>query len=153
MHETAEGDLGYLIWLLFDTSLLISGFTLGSIMMDLRQALGQTKQISRQWRHVRRRLQKGRQTQPTSNVLSPLFRQNGGASMLQLSNVKSIAEALSVMVDASALNTADASGLTALVQDSQQTGYSDAGVHAAAVYKSQGGDILDASQLSEARKK
>ena len=46
--------------------------------------------------------------------------QIGGASMLQLRNVKSIADALSVMVDASALNTADASRLTALVQDSQR---------------------------------
>merc|ERR1712159_969575 len=39
-----------------------------------------------------------------------------GASMLQLQSAKSITEALSVMVQASAMSSADASRLTALVQ-------------------------------------
>ena len=82
--------------------------------------------------------------------------------MLQLRNVKSIADALSGLVDASALNTADASRLTALVQDSQRIDDSYAGAPAAVGYESQSGNIADtlqglqdkaADQLSEALKK
>merc|ERR1719301_484148 len=42
------------------------------------------------------------------------------ASMLQLQNAGSVAEALEIMVKASVFSSADASRLTALVQDSQQ---------------------------------
>jgi len=84
----------------------------------------------------------------------------GSASLLQQNNVKSLADALTVMVQASALNSADASRLTALVQNSQED--DDAGAPDAAVYESQSGDIVGVlqnlqekaeGQLADARKK
>jgi len=64
----------------------------------------------------------------------------GGAAMLQLKSATSIADALRVMVQASALSSADASSLTALVQ----TEDTDAtmGAPAAAVYEGQSGGIV-----------
>merc|ERR1719162_242962 len=82
-----------------------------------------------------------------------------GASMIQMKNAGSIAEALNVMVQASAMSSADATRLTALVQSSQEE--SGAGAPDAAVYKGHSGDIIDTlqglldkaeSQLSDARK-
>jgi len=87
---------------------------------------------------------------------------NSGASMLQLKNAKNIQDALKIMVDASALNSADASKLTALVQSSDSSDDPDAGAPDAAVYKSQSGNIVETleglqqqaeDQLAEARKK
>eukprot|EP00972_Heterocapsa_arctica_P029361 4322300-Heterocapsa_arctica.AAC.1 len=48
-----------------------------------------------------------------------------GASMLQVQNAKNMAQALSVMVDAAMLSTADASKLTALVQSSSSDSDAD----------------------------
>merc|ERR1719446_419284 len=45
-----------------------------------------------------------------------------GAAMLQMNNVKSVAQALSVMVQASMINTADAQMLTSFVQSSNSDG-------------------------------
>merc|ERR1719162_2005935 len=82
-----------------------------------------------------------------------------GASMLQVKNAGSIAQALNVMVQASAMSSADASKLTALVQSSQDE--SGAGAPDAAVYEGHSGDIVDTlqgildkadAQLAEARK-
>ena len=42
---------------------------------------------------------------------------NGGASMMQLRGAKGVVEALDIMVSASVMSTADASRLTALVQN------------------------------------
>ena len=58
----------------------------------------------------------------------------GGASMMQLKNANSLVQALEIMVRASAISTADATKLTALVQT--QTGDSDTGAPAAAAYES-----------------
>jgi hypothetical protein len=86
----------------------------------------------------------------------------GAASMLQMRNVNSIADALKVMVEASALNSDDASKLTALVQSSQTSEDSDEGAPDAAVYESKSGNIVETlqglqdkaeTQLDEARKK
>jgi len=83
---------------------------------------------------------------------------SGGAAMLQVNNVKSLTQALEAMVEASSLSSADASKLTALVQDSQE----DAGAPDAAVYESHSGDITSVlqnlgdkaeEQLAAARKK
>lgn len=85
---------------------------------------------------------------------------SGSASMMQIKNAGSIAQALTAMVDASMVSSADAGKLTALIQSSD----SDEGVGApdAAVYKSQSGGILDLlqdlqdkaeGQLDAARKK
>merc|ERR1719265_2923965 len=69
-----------------------------------------------------------------------------GASMLQLQRASSVAQALSIMVQASAFSSADASRLTALVQSSQQD--HDAGADdevnapAAAVYEGHSGGII-----------
>jgi hypothetical protein len=88
--------------------------------------------------------------------------QKGGASMLQLRNAHNVADALKVMVDASALDTADAARLTALVQSSQNSEDADAGAPDAAVYESQSGGIVEVvqglqdkaeAQLDDARKK
>merc|ERR1719324_166934 len=89
-----------------------------------------------------------------------------GAAMMQLQNVNSIAQALSVLVQASVVSSADASRLTALVQSSQEAKDSDDdsayGAPEAAVYKDHSAgivgtleDLLDKaqSQLDDAVKK
>merc|ERR1719359_1288898 len=58
-----------------------------------------------------------------------------GASMLQLKSASSIAEALSAMVQASVLSSADSSRLTAMVQSSNDDEDSSMGSPAAAVYE------------------
>merc|ERR550525_931002 len=64
--------------------------------------------------------------------------------MMQLKSASSVAQALSILVQASMLSTADASKLTALVQTSHQSEEEDADVNAPdpAIYKSHSGDIL-----------
>jgi len=87
-----------------------------------------------------------------------------GASMMQLKNANSITEALKVLVQGAALNSADASRLTALVQSSSEDESDDDSLGAPApdAYKGQSGGIVDTlgdlkekgeAQLSEARKK
>jgi len=75
----------------------------------------------------------------------------GGAAMVQLKSAGSIVEALSYMVKAQSLTTADGAKLTALVQDSQQD--DDAGAPDPAVYQSQSGGVVDTlnSLLEEAQ--
>merc|ERR1719271_783617 len=84
-----------------------------------------------------------------------------GASMLQLQSAKSITEALSVMVQASAMSSADASRLTALVQTEQSDSDSEFGAPAAAVYEGHSDGIIGTlegltekaeGQLDKARK-
>merc|ERR1719390_252301 len=69
-----------------------------------------------------------------------------GASMLQLQRAGSVAQALSIMVQASVFSSADASRLTALVQDSQQAHDAEAddevNAPAAAVYEGHSGGII-----------
>jgi len=92
--------------------------------------------------------------------------QKGGASMVQLRTAGSVTEALSALVRASTLTSADAKQLTALVQSSQQSEDGDSevslGAPEAAVYKGQSGGIVSTledllekseSQLNEARNK
>ena len=45
----------------------------------------------------------------------------GGASMMQLKTAKNVVQAMNVLVQSSALNSADADKLTALVQSSQMS--------------------------------
>jgi len=66
-----------------------------------------------------------------------------GASLLQGQNVNNLAQALSVMVKASLIGSADASKLTAFVQASQGSEEDDAGAPAGAVYEGQSGNIID----------
>merc|ERR1719310_276958 len=84
-----------------------------------------------------------------------------GASMLQLKSASSITEALSVMVQASVLSSADASRLTALVQTEQGDSDSDMGAPAAQVYEGHSDGIIGTlegltekaeGQLDKARK-
>ena len=88
----------------------------------------------------------------------------GGASMMQLQRAGSVIDALNVMVQASSINSADATKLTALVQNSQNSDDAEdiiaAGAPAATVYKSHSGSIVETledlkskaeSQLAEAR--
>jgi len=72
----------------------------------------------------------------------------GGASMMQLQSANNVAQALAVMVQATSLNGADASKLTALLQSSQDaTDESESsGAPAAAVYKGQSGGIIATMQ-------
>jgi hypothetical protein len=88
----------------------------------------------------------------------------GGAAMLQMKTANSLTQALSILVEASAFSSADASKLTALIQSSQQSDDADAdmGAPAAAVYEGQSGNIIETlqsllekaeSQLADARKK
>merc|ERR1719230_1836200 len=64
-----------------------------------------------------------------------------GAAMVQLKSANSVAQALSVMVEATSLSSADASKLAALLQNSQETedGSEETGAPAAAVYKGKSG--------------
>jgi DNA repair exonuclease SbcCD ATPase subunit len=86
---------------------------------------------------------------------------SGGASMMQLKSAGTVAQALSVMVQATSLSNADASKLTALLQNTQEDSSEELGAPAAAVYKSSSGGIVGTlqdlfekaeSQLEEARK-
>merc|ERR1719335_1504370 len=83
--------------------------------------------------------------------------------MLQVQGAKSVTDALSVMVQASVLSSADASRLTALVQTSQQDQDSDSelGAPAASVYEGHSDGIIGTlegltekaqGQLDKARK-
>merc|ERR1719223_2404797 len=83
--------------------------------------------------------------------------------MMQLQSVTSITQALAVMVEATSLSTADASKLTALLQNSQESEDSSdsLGAPAAQVYKNKSGGIIETmqdlyekaeAQLEEARK-
>merc|ERR1719169_366255 len=84
-----------------------------------------------------------------------------GASMLQLKSATSITEALSAMVQASVLSSADASRLTALVQTSNDDEDSSLGSPAAQVYEGHSDGIIGTlegltekaeGQLDKARK-
>jgi len=71
-----------------------------------------------------------------------------GASMMQtLKNAGSVTQAIAIMVQASALSSADAGRLTALLQSLQESNDSDGdaslGAPAAAVYKGHSGGIVD----------
>merc|ERR1719408_845964 len=83
--------------------------------------------------------------------------------MMQLKSATSVAQALAVMVQATSLSSADATKLTALLQNSQESeDSSDAlGAPAAQVYKGKSGGIVETmqdlyekgeAQLEEARK-
>jgi len=71
----------------------------------------------------------------------------GGASMMQLSRMPSILQALDTMVRASVISAADGGKLTALVQSSAQASQDsedeDPGAPAGAVYESHSGGIID----------
>merc|ERR1719409_2209443 len=84
-----------------------------------------------------------------------------GASMLQLKSATSITQALSAMVQASVISSADASRLTALVQTSNEDEDSSMGSPAAAVYEGHSDGIIGVlegltekaqGQLDKARK-
>jgi chromosome segregation ATPase len=84
---------------------------------------------------------------------------SSGASMMQLQRAGSVVQALSVMVQATAISSADAEKLTSLLQNSGES--DEPGAPAAAVYKSHSGGIVETltellekaeGQLDEARK-
>jgi len=68
--------------------------------------------------------------------------------MLQLKNAGNVVEAFQTMVQASLIDSSDASKLTAFVQNAQKEAdeEDDAGAPAGAVYQSQGGGIVDVIQ-------
>merc|ERR1719327_1418374 len=66
----------------------------------------------------------------------------GGASMLQVQSAKSVTDALSAMVSASMLSSADGQKLTALVQTSQEDGDEEMGAPAASVYEGHSDGII-----------
>jgi len=83
----------------------------------------------------------------------------GGASMVQLKSASSVAQALTIMVQATSISSADGSKLAAFVQNSEED--SELGAPAGAVYKSASGGIVGTlqdlfekaeAQLEEARK-
>jgi len=67
----------------------------------------------------------------------------GGASMMQLKTASSLAQALEIMVKASAISSADATKLSALVQTGTEDSDSEMAAPAATVYDSQSGGIVD----------
>merc|ERR1719327_1454029 len=66
--------------------------------------------------------------------------------MMQLKSASSVAQALAVMVEATSLSSADASKLTALLQNSQESEDDSMGAPAAAVYKGKSGGIIETMQ-------
>merc|ERR1719238_2289154 len=81
--------------------------------------------------------------------------------MMQLQSAKSVVQALAVMVEATSLSSADASKLTALLQNMDSSESDSLGAPAAAVYKGKSGGIIETmqdlfekaeAQLEEARK-
>jgi len=94
-------------------------------------------------------------------ILEKEMAKGGSASMVQLKSATNIAQALSVMVQATSLSTADASKLTALLQSSQESDDEEMGAPAAATYEGHSGGIIGTlqdlfekaeTQLEEARK-
>merc|ERR1719353_2091604 len=55
-------------------------------------------------------------------ILEKEMAKSGAASMMQLKSASSVAQALAVMVEATSLSSADASKLTALLQNSEESG-------------------------------
>merc|ERR1719399_487020 len=81
--------------------------------------------------------------------------------MMQLKSASTVAQALSAMVEATSISSADASKLAAFVQSSQEDGNEELGAPAGAVYSSSSGGIVGTlqdlyekaeAQLEEARK-
>merc|ERR1719236_212355 len=68
--------------------------------------------------------------------------------MMQLKSAQSIAQTLAIMVQATSLSSADATKLTALIQNSQESedGSDSMGAPAAAVYKGKSGGIIETMQ-------
>merc|ERR1719389_951464 len=96
-----------------------------------------------------------------TSILSKEMAKSSGAAMLQLKSANSIADALSTMVQASVLSSADASRLTALVQTTNEDEDSSLGAPAAAVYEGHSDGIIGTlegltekaeTQLDKARK-
>lgn len=96
-------------------------------------------------------------------AISIIEKESGGAALVQIKSATDVAQALSAMVQASSLQSADASRLTALIQsdDSDDDDDEDAGAPAAAVHENQSGGIVDTledleekaqTQLDAARK-
>jgi predicted RNase H-like nuclease (RuvC/YqgF family) len=82
------------------------------------------------------------------SILEREMAQAGGASMLQWKGAQSVTQALSAIVSATSLSTADASTLASLLQSSQESEEDDEepGAPAATVYKSQSGNIVETCQ-------
>jgi len=85
-----------------------------------------------------------------------------GASMMQLKNAGSLEKTLCLLVEASSLTSADASGIAALVQTQQANDDGEMGAPDPAVYQGQSGGIIDTlsdllekaeGQLNELRNK
>jgi len=70
----------------------------------------------------------------------------GGASMMQLKNANSLKDVFSVMVRASAMNTADVAVLSAFVQSSNDDDDSELGAPAGSVSENKSGGIVDVLQ-------
>jgi len=85
-----------------------------------------------------------------------------GASMMQIRNAGNLAKTLQMLVEASTISSADARGISALVQTQQSSDDGETGAPDPAVYKGQSGGIIDTlgdllekaeSQLAELRNK
>merc|ERR1719331_871782 len=76
-----------------------------------------------------------------TGILSKEMAKSGGA-FVQLKSATSITDALSVMVQASAFSSADASRITAMVQTQQTDSDDEMGAPAAAVYEGKSGGII-----------
>lgn len=70
----------------------------------------------------------------------------GGATLAQVQKAGSFVQAISVMVQASSISSADAGKLTALVQSSSDDDDDDTGAPAAAAYESKSGGIIQTLQ-------
>jgi chromosome segregation ATPase len=76
-------------------------------------------------------------------AIAVLEKELGGASLMQVKSATNLADALAVMVKAASLNSMDAAGITAFMQQSSSDDDDDAGAPDAAVYESHSGGIID----------
>jgi len=133
---------------------------------DLKAAIGIRAQESKEF---------GTEEKELTEIIDALTRaigilekemQTGATSMVQLKDATSVAQALDVLVQASALSSKDGAKLTALVQAAQRSeddsGDASLGAPAATVYEGHSGDIISTleslldkaeAQLADARKK
>jgi len=82
-----------------------------------------------------------------TQIISREMSKTAGASMLQIKNAGSLAQAIGVIVEASMISTADGAKITSLIQshaDDEQD--QEPGAPASDVYASQSGNILDTLQ-------
>jgi chromosome segregation ATPase len=138
--------------------------TISEAEADLKEATGIRKKESSDFKAAEKELM---QTINTISRAASIVQKemNGGASLAQLSSQQNVVQALSAMVDAQGVGSADSANLMAMLQSSskseEDSDEDEVGAPSAASYKSQSGGIVDVlsglqdkaeAELDDARK-